>query len=307
MSKEAALAAAQPAPTETVAAPTETAQPAADATAQAKADAASFAALAKREAQLVREREAFKKEQETYRPQVEAILSKAKTFEELRGKDPVAALKAIGLTDTEIFNIFAEKPAPKELTPEEKIAETASKAAEAKLKEYQDAQAKAQAEAQKETDKKLLTTFRGSIAEFIKANADKYEYCAYKPEVALEQAYAIIVENLRQSNGEELIDFKEAVEMAEAFFEEEDKEMQTRIKKRQAAAAPAPEATKAPERTRTVTSADPNYKPAPVTTRTRTLSNDTGVTTRQARPANETREQKRERLINQIKANGLRK
>ena len=110
MSKESALATA----TATAApAPAPTAPPASPetpATASAPSDAARFAALAKKEAQIVKDRESFKREQEAFtaqRTRVEEVLKKAQQFEELKGKDQIAALKAVGFSETEIFNLFA--------------------------------------------------------------------------------------------------------------------------------------------------------------------------------------------------------
>lgn len=314
MSKESAIAAAQAQPTPASAQPAAPAPPAAP----PQSDAARFAALALKESQNVKEREAIKKEREAFlaektaleaeRPKVNQVLETAKKFEELRKTDRIAALKALGFSETDIFELVSNLEPPKEPTPEEKAAKAAEAAADAKIKAFQDAEAKKAEEAQKARDSQIVNGYKSEIAKFVEANKEKFEYCAFYGQPALDLAYETIVAGLRESKGEDLIDFKEAIQMVEDFYEEQDKAMSA-IKKRQPAEA-APEAPKAPERTRTITQGDPNHKTLPTITRTRTLSNADRIAGDQARataPRNETREQKRERLINQIKTNGLRK
>lgn len=271
-------------------------------------DAARFAALARKEAQIVRDRETFKKEQETFaseREKVRAIAKRAQDFETLRQTDAIAALKSIGFNETEIFNYMAAQEPKPELTIEERAKQAAEAAAEAKFKAWQEAEAKKLETQQGQRDKQIVEGFRAEMSKFIETNQEKFEYCAFHGKAAEDLAYEIVVQGLRDSNGEDLIDFKEAIQMTEDFYEEQDQAMST-LKKRQPKDQPAA-APAAPQRTRTVTSGDPNYKPVPPITRTRTLSNDSRPTAASSAPRAETREQKRERLISLIAANGLRK
>lgn len=275
-------------------------------------DAARFAAIARREAALNKEREALKRERDEFmsnRGKAEPWLKKAEAFEAARAqKKNLDALRALGYDDTDIFNMLADLPAPQEASAEEKAAKAASDAAEAKIKAFQDDQDKKASEAQKKRDESLINAHKGEISKFLESNQEKFEYCAHFGKEAEAQAYEIIVEGLRESKGEDLISIEEALQMTEDYLEERDKAMSS-IKKRQPKESPAAEETAAtPERTRTLSTADPNYKPAPTITRTRTLSNDARATAAAAgAPKNETREQKKERLKALIMANGLRK
>lgn len=303
MSKESALASIQQ-PAAPIA-PQETPEPAPP----AQPDAARFASIARKEAEVVRRQEQYKKDLEAFnadKEKVRGILTKAETFEELRKTDPVAALKHLGYSDTDIFNMLANQDPPKEPTPEDKTA----KLVQDEIQKFKDDEAKKAKDERDKNDKATIDEYKGSISKFLETNKDKLEYCAFFGEQASDLAYEIILAGLKESKGEELIPVNEAFDMAESFYEEQDKNMTTKLKKRQAAEAPAPDAPVDPtkDRTRTVTPADPNYKQPPVITRTRTISNAaTASTASTAAPRNETREQKRERLINQIKTNGLRK
>lgn len=304
MSKESALAtvAAPAAPAATESPVTNPAVP--------QPDAARFAALARKEAQIVRDRETFKKEQAAHveeKARVQAVLKKAQEFEDLRKTDRIGALKAIGLTDNDIFELLADQEPPKQATPEERAAKAAETAVEAKIKAFQDGEKKKQEQAEQDRDKKIVANFKSEMGNFIEKNKDTYEFCAFHGDAAQEMAYEIVVEGLRSSNGEELIDMKEAIEMVEQYYEEQDEAMSA-LKKRQAKNAPAPEPVNAgPVRSRTVTPGDPNYRQAPTIQRTRTLSNDARPNAAAVAPKNETRDQKRERLISQIRTHGLRK
>lgn len=310
MSKESAIATVTAAPP--VAQIPEGAPPAANPAADPaipQSDAARFAALARKEAQNVKDREAFKKEVEAHQAEktkIQAIQKQVQDFEALRATDPVAALKSIGFSETDIFNYMAAQEAKPEPTSEEKAVKAAEAAADARIKAFQDAEAKKAADAQTARDAQMVNGYKSEISKFVEANKDTFEYCAFHGKPAEDLAYEIIVEGLRESKGTELIDYKEALQMVEDFYEEQDKAMST-LKKRQPKDAPVAQDPATPVRTRTVTSGDPNYKPPTAITRTRTLTNDTGVTSGSKIPKNETHDQKRERLIAQIKATGLRK
>lgn len=273
-------------------------------------DAARFAALARKEAQLVRERDAFKKDQEAYKAKEEKLtpwLKRAQEYEERRAKgELLQAFQALGFSETDLFNIMANLEPPKELSLEERAIKAAEAAADKKIKSAEEAQAKRAVEDDAKRDAALITGLKTELSKYLDENKEKLEYSAFHGKVAEDLAYNIIVEGLRESEGKDLITAQEALQMAEDFYEERDKAMST-LKKRQPKDPDPVPAAAAPQRTRTVTAGDPTYKQPPVVTRTRTLSNDARVTSASTVPKNETRDQKRERLIAQIKANGLRK
>src|SRR5580658_1141547 len=74
-------------------------------------DSRRLALFAKKEAQMQREREAFQKTQEEFkkqREQVDVVQKRAKEFDDLRDKDPIAALKLLGFSEADIFNFMAQ-------------------------------------------------------------------------------------------------------------------------------------------------------------------------------------------------------
>lgn len=262
-----------------------------------------FSHLAKKEAELVRQRTEFKREQETW-GQERSRLAEAKKqydqYNEAKKTDPVAALKMLGFSETDIFNYMANAQPP-ELSAEQKVVQAAEAAAEAKIKAFEDGQIKKQQDAQISQDRQLIQGFKTELAQTIEKNAEKYEYCAYYGPEAEALAYEITLAVVNDSKGADIITANEAVQMAEEYFEERDKEMNKLKKRNPTPAAPEPKAE--PTRTRTVSAPQTAVSdiPKPTITKSRTLNNGISSTIASTRLArNETREQKRERLISAL-------
>jgi hypothetical protein len=299
MSNESALAmmTGQPAPT----APSP-ATPVADTTGGAL-QSTPFNQLAKKEAELVRQKEQFKRERQTIEAEkvkLAEIQKQYNEYEEKKKSDPVAALKMLGFSETDIFNYMAANE-KKEPTTEEKAAQAAAEAADARIKAYEEAQQKKIIEQETQRDNSLIAGFKSDISNAIKANVDKFEYCNYYGKEAEALAYEITLETLKTTQGKDVLTPSEALELAEEYFENRDKEMMT-LKKRQPA-VPVEKPAEPAERTRTVTPGFPNEKqPNPVVNKTRTLTSAATSSVASARlTKNETREQKRERLMDRLR------
>lgn len=247
-----------------------------------------FAQLAKKEAELQKQREEFKRNTEQFNKEKESLRSVQKTindFEQMRGKDPVAALKILGFSDTEIFNFYAQSE--DNSTPEEKAAKAANK----EIQKFRDEETKKQTDAQEKRNTETLQQFRENISKHVTADKDKYEYINYNGPLAEELVYETVAEVLKLDNV--IISIQEAADMVENYYEEQDKGMSI-LKKRQSKApeAPAP-AAPAPEEP-----LKPQVSPRP--SAGRTLSSKTSATVASTVPAprNETPDQKKARLIN---------
>jgi hypothetical protein len=318
MSRESALGVAQaaiaqipaPLPVETsTQAPAPTTPPVTN-TEIPQPDAARFAAIARKEAELVKRQQDFKREMEAHnaeKEKVRTVLTKAQEFEALRAKDPVAALKGLGFSETEIFNFMAAQPERKDPTPEERAAQIAREEAEKLIKARDEAAAKTAKEAAEARDKALISDLKTETGKYIETNAEALPYCAYFGPIAIEQAYENIKANLDPKIGDgTLLTVKEALELAEQHYKEQDEDMSTKVRKPKPTEA-APEQAAGPTRTRTVTQGDPSYKPTETITRNRTISNNTGVTSAASIPRKETHDQKKARLAEMIRTNGIRK
>ena len=266
-----------PAPAAEGAAPAANPQPALEST--------RFAQLAKKEAELQKQREAFKAEQTqfmTERQKIVEIQKQLNGFNELKMKDPVAALKQMGFSETDLFNFIAAQE--DKSTPEEKAA----KAAQNEIQKFKDEQAKAAQEAQEAKNKQVLGQFRKNIAETITNDPEKYEYCNHYGPIAEELIYETVTAVLESDK--ELISVAEAAAMVEQYYEEEDKAMSS-LKKRQPK-APATEAAPAPE-----AALKPQVSPRPSAGRTLSSKATASVASTVTAPRNETPDQKKARLI----------
>lgn len=312
MSKETAIAAANPTPQAPVN-PNPGANPPQE-TPKPSLDSERFASLARKEAEFVKRQQAFKAEQEQYaelKKQADEILGKGKLFDETRGKDPIAALKLIGFSEQEIFKYLE---AAKDPTPEEKAAAAAEAAAQRKFDEFraqeEEKAKKAKEESdkvQKEQDNRSLEEYRAGLQGFINLNKDKYEYCAHYGTIAVDLAYRTTLQIVRDSKGEDIPTPEEVIQQIEEFYEEQDKSLMG-LKKRQSFAQPQGE----PERqTQTTRSQSPEARAGSLerpVQRARPLSNAARpTTTALARTVPETRDQKRARIIEAIRARGLTK
>lgn len=307
MGKESALAAltGTPAPVTQNPTPTTTSDTNPSVTAQPNTSDA-FAQLSRKEAERVKKEQIFKQERDAFqkeKAEAQSIIQKDQQFEELRKRDVVQALKLKGFSEQDIFNYLAENQ-PVELTPEQKAAKAAEAAAEAKIKAWEEKQTKDKADERAKVDAGLITGFKGTIAKTIEIDKDKYEYCAHYGPIAQDLVYETVLASIRDSQGKDIMSAKEAIELVEQYYEDEDKAMST-IKKRSPSPQPAQEPTKTTERTRTVT--DVRGDPvAPTITKTRTLSNGAVATAASAmRNRTETKDQKRERLINALREGKL--
>jgi hypothetical protein len=324
MSRESALAAAraaipQPAasaPEAELVAPT-TDAPSPDPTLSPEVplpDAARFAAIARKETEFVRQQLAFKREQEAHKQtraaeiaeteRAREIIKKAQSFEELRKTDHIAAFKALGYTDTDIFNLMASIPEKKEPSPAELAAKTAEEVTQAALKKFQEDADKRAQEQQKNSDAEKIQGLKTEITRFRETQKETLPYCNFFGEQAEVQAYENILAVLAESKGTELISVKEAFELTEQFYQEQDEAMAAlrKVKSAPQAEVQAPQA-----RTRTVTASDPALQQKPVITRVRSPSNADRPGAQVSAPRKESREELKARLAARITAHGLRK
>ncbi len=246
-----------------------------------------FNHLMKKESELQRQRETFKKEQESFakeREKMQSIQQKLQQFDEMKVKDPVAALKLAGFSETDLFNFIAASE--DNSTPEERAA----KAAQAEIQKFTDGQAKKEADIQARQEQEVLGTFRKNITEQITSDKDRYEYCNYHGALAEDLIYSTVEAVLKDS--EEIISVEEAADMVESYYEEQDKSMST-IKKRQ----PKPvEQAKVDEPLKAQVSARPPSK---------TLSSRTSATVASTTiTRKETSSEKKERLIQKLLNSG---
>lgn len=266
-------------------------------------DSDRFAALAKKEAKLQKEREEWKQTTAKERAEIEDLKKKLKdpydkiqAFEALKAKDPVAALKEIGFSETDIFNYLASQE-KKEPT----VEEIAKAAASEELGKYKEEQAKVADESKKARDKNLITQYSTQISDAIKANPEKYEYANYYGEQASELAMEFATENVKL-NGE-LLSPDEIAQAVEEYYEEQDKAMSV-IKKRNPITgeplAKGPDAgfTKTPTRTRTLSPQPGVEAPKPI----KTLTNKVTATAASTITRRETYDQKKERIIAALKS-----
>lgn len=257
---------------------------------QETSDASRLAIFAKKEAAIVKEREELKKLREDIqreKEEAEKYLSRGKQFDETFAKDKMAALRLIGLTDTDIINILSDTEEQKEPTP----AEIARKAAQDEAQKLRDEIKREKEEAETRQNEAAITQLKSDISSTIKKDLEKYEYCAFEGPEAEAQAYEVISEHLKETG--ELLSVEQALDICEEYYEMRDKAMAS-LKKRQ----PKPVETQTE-----VTPASPvsnvpsqSAKPAP------TLTNR--LTPTATSPRHETREEKKQRLIKQLLAGG---
>lgn len=260
--------------------------PAAPVTTTQEMDSAKWASLAKREQKLVHEQQALKAERE----RVEAVgrdlqtkITPFQEFEALRSKDPVAALRSLGISETDIFNWLAANE-KKEPTPEEKAQALARQEIE-NFKQEQAAKEEAQ---KKERETQVLTRFKGKIANHLNTNKEKYPLCADEGPVAEDAAYRL-VEQIAKDKGE-VITLPEAFDALEEYYDGEYQRL-TKNPKYAKKEEPQPEVIE--------------QKPVSRGT-SRTITNAASQTIASSVKQTETASQKRERLISQIKQHGLR-
>lgn len=244
-------------------------------------DSDRHAALAKKEALLVK-RELESKKLEA---QAKEVLKRAAEFEEKKKTDAVGAMRDLGFSDTEIFNLFTSVTEKKEPTAEE----LARSVAQEELGKYKTEQQKAADEVLKTRQKALIDKYTADIEAAFKADPDKYEFSTHYGAQA--KADAMFVAQEAVKDGGEPLSPTDIAEIVEAMYEGEAEKLKS-LKKMQAerAANPNEQVKKEPERTRTITPPVGANLPA------KTLTNKVTATVASTVKRNETRDQKRARL-----------
>lgn len=301
MSKETAMALVAP-KTETPATPlTQGLAPvdpaAAPVTPPAEPESARFAHFAKREAKLVKDRQELAAEKERARAEID----KFKRFDELKTQNKVEALKLIGFTDTDILNLFADTDKP-EPTDAEKAIEAAKQVARDEIKTAEDKRVERETKERAQRDNEQIAGFKSDIGKTVEADTVKFKHCAFHGESAQELIYQVVLATLKDTQGKELLTADEAAVKVEEYYREQFKLAQESLKEE--AETAQEDAVSKDERTRTVTPGFPaQEQPKPAITKTRTLSNAaTSTSTAALQRRVETREQKRERLMEALKA-----
>lgn len=267
-----------------------------------KLDSDRFAHLAKQESEVVKQKLELKRDKE----EVDAFKKKQKDFEELKVKDPVAAMRMMGFSETDIFNYMAQQEAKPELTPEEKAAKAAEDAATAKLTEWEKQQIARQKELQDASDKEIIGQFKMEINKTIETEKEKYRFCAHNGPVAEQMIYNLALQIAKDSGGTDVISKNELIDLVEEQLKYEYEE----AKKAFEAKEEVLDVSKNTERTRTVTPGTPAEPQKPAITRTRALTNAataTGASSASSASARktETREQKKERLAGYLREGKL--
>ena len=251
-------------------------------------DSTRFAHLAKKEAALVKDREAFKAEQTAHmseKEKMKAIHQKLQDFDAMKAKDPVAALKLAGFSETDLVNFLAAGEDTS--TPEER----ATKAAQKEIQKFRDEESKKTSDAQNKRNTDTLTQFRSDINKTISSNPDKFELCNHNGPIAEDLIYETVAAILEDGGG--IISTSEAAEMVEQYYEDQYKTM-SGLKKFKP--APVVEAPTKPEMTRTVVeSLKPEVNPR--IANSMTLSQKTNATGASTITRKETSSEKRERLM----------
>lgn len=249
-----------------------------------------FSNLAKKEAELVRQREEFKKEREQVLADKESlrpIHERLKKFEELKAKDPVAAIKFLEFSDTDLINfIFAQQD---NSTPEEK----ARKAAQEEIARFTAEQKKKDEDYRSEQNNKVISEFKGSIKKAITTDQDKYELSNKVGSAAEELAYEFVAECVKA--GTEAPTAEEAADMVESYYENYFKEIMTSKK------LTKKEAIEVVQRVDEPLKAEVNPRPQ---TPAKTLSNKATATVASTVTRRETPSEKRERLIQMLRNGG---
>lgn len=260
-----------------------------------------FAQLAKKEEEIVRQRNDVKRDREQIESEKQKILAIRKEYDNYtatKATDPVKALKMLGFTEADIFNYMAGNQ-PEELSPEQKAVKAAEEAADARIKAFEDSQTKRVQEEQKKSDDALVQGYRREAAKVVESNSDDFKYCNFYGPIAQDLIYETVLAIVKESDGKDVVTPKEAAEMVEQYYREQDEAM-SKLRTPATNVEPVKADT---TRSRTVT---PGFaqtdQPKPTITKTRTLHSATTSTVASMRQnRNETREQKRERLMDALR------
>lgn len=244
----------------------------------------NLALFAKKEAKILKEREDFKKQQEEFskeREKVSEISRKAKEFDDLRTKDPIAALRLLGFTDADLFNYLSTNQ-----KTEPTVEEIARKVAEEETKKIREELASQQQQKEEQTNKERIDNFKSDIAKNVKAKAEEFKLIAFRGREGEEQVYEYITEVLKETK--ELISIDEALKDVEELYRMEAEAAYNMVKPK--------EDTKVQETVEPIPSVVAKPKPA---TPPKTLSNKLTPTVAAIASASikkETPQEKRSRL-----------
>lgn len=256
-------------------------------------ESSRLAMYAKKEAKLVKDRQELERSRKELEEKVSGfnpILEKGKKFEELLSTDIVEALKYMGKSDTEILNFIARASEGQAAPSPEEIARSA---AADEIKKFHVEQSEKEKKAQETKNTQLVTRFKSDISKTVKAGAETLEYCNFHGPAAEDLIYETTLAILERDK--ELISPKEAAELVETYYAEQDKAMNT-LKKRR----PLIDAIRAAEETKkTEVVAAPTQRA--LTNRATPTAASTANGQRRETPS-----EKRMRLENMLRA-GLRK
>jgi hypothetical protein len=255
-----------------------------------------IAQIAKKEAKYQAEVEAYKKQLAEFnqnKAKFDPFYERYKQFEEMKAKDPVAAIKLLGFSDTDYINFVAGQE--DKSTPEER----AEKIAEAKIAAFEKKQQEKEAAALNQRHQETISQFQKSIGNTIKADPEKFELCNFYGEAAEQLIYETVNEGFKQeleTNPDAVpMSAAEAAELVEAYYEEHAAKMAA-LKKlnKQKTEIEAPVAAKKDEPLRA------EVKPGmPKKT---TLTNNAAPTVAATVKRPESRTEKRERLMAALRA-----
>lgn len=300
MSKEAALALATgiPAPTLTeapklVEAPANSDQPGEISPNTPPPDdlvSSRIAKIAKKEVELRKQHEDFVKQKTEYEQKLAEFTpfyERYKEFEEKRKTDPIEAIKMLQFSDEDFINYVSTQE--DKSTPEER----ATKAAQSEINKFKEEQAKKETEAKQKQSKAVIDRFKTDISTTVKKDLEKFEYCNFHGSAANELIYNTVQEYLDLHG--EVLPITEVAELVENFYEEQDKAMSSLKKRKSTAELVAKYSEPVKEEPLRA-----QVNPQPSKTLTNRVSSTSAATTTKR----ETPSEKRERLINKLKAGG---
>lgn len=188
-----------------------------------------IAKIAKKESEYREKQETHKKQLEEFHKQkseFDPFYERYKKFEELKTKDPVEAIRLLGLTNTDFIN-FAVAEEDKS-TPEER----AQKAAQTEIEKFKKEQSEKESAASKQRNDETITQFKKNIGIAIKTDAEKFEFCNFYGESAEDFIFEIVNEAFQADvksdpDNPDLqpMTATAAAELAENYYEEHYKSM----------------------------------------------------------------------------------
>lgn len=294
MSKEAALALAA-----TITTPVLTEVPKVEGAEAPKDELVSsrIAQIARKEAKYREEQESLKREREELtksKSEFDPFYAKYKEFEAMRAKDPVAAIKMLGFSDTDYVNFVAAQE--DKSTPEERAA----KIADAKIAEFKAEQAKEKQSEETKRNEESISGFKKNIGITVKTDSDRFEMCNFYGEAAQDLIFQTVQEayqeDLKTDPAAEPMTAEAAADLVEAYYLEHAESL-TKLKKM----TKVPEPVVEPKVERTTTKVEtPKAEITPPPPKT--LTNRMGATMSNTVPKLESRAEKRERLMRALAA-----